>query len=63
MIPQANVPGLRANSRYLPGEPKERNNLNRNFPSDSGVNQARGEIASAIWNLAQKRHRLGARSA
>lgn len=52
VVPQANVPGLEANKRNLPGEPEDRSNLNRNFPGpDAKTDDARGTIAKALWRF------------
>ena len=53
VVPKANVPGLKANTRNMPGEPEERRNLNRNFPGDRLEEGARGEIAQALWQFVQ----------
>ena len=50
-IPRANIRGLEEGSRYIPGAPEERRDLNRNFPGDSLEGGTRGEIAAAIWKL------------
>jgi len=34
VVPAANRLGLKANTRFLPGEPDERRDLNRNFPGE-----------------------------
>jgi hypothetical protein len=52
VVPRANVPGLEANKRNLPGEPEDRSNLNRNFPGpDANKDDARGTIARALWRF------------
>jgi hypothetical protein len=52
VVPRANVPGLEANKRNLPGEPEDRSNLNRNFPGpDAKEDDARGTIARALWQF------------
>ncbi len=52
VVPRANVPGLEANKRNLPGEPEDRSNLNRNFPGpDAKKDDARGTIARALWQF------------
>jgi hypothetical protein len=52
VVPRANVPGLEANARDLPGEPEERADLNRDFPApDARRDEARGTIAGALWRF------------
>ncbi len=52
VVPRANVPGLEANTRNLPGEPEDLRNLNRNFPGpDARKDDARGTIARALWQF------------
>jgi len=53
VIPRANVPGLQANKRLIPGLETNLSNLNRNYPrADQTDNEARGELAQAIWKIA-----------
>jgi predicted deacylase len=40
VIPQVNTPGLEQNTRWLPGEPEELRNANRNFPRSGERNEA-----------------------
>ncbi|MDF1852465.1 MAG: BPL-N domain-containing protein [Verrucomicrobiales bacterium] len=56
VIPRANVLALQANKRLTPGEPKEKGNLNRNFPHPGTENRAtpRGLLAMALWKFAGK---------
>jgi len=54
VVPRANVPGLEANTRFLPGEPEDRRDLNRNFPGDRLEDGARGEIARALWEFVEE---------
>ncbi|MHC4248302.1 MAG: BPL-N domain-containing protein [Planctomycetota bacterium] len=52
VVPRANVPGLEANTRDLPGKPEERADLNRNFPGpDAKRDETRGTIAGALWRF------------
>lgn len=50
-VPRANINGLGRNTRYLPGAPKERRDLNRNFPGDRLEDGTRGKLAAALWML------------
>lgn len=53
VIPRANVPGLEANKRLIPGLSTNLNNLNRNYPRAGQTDHsARGELAQAIWKIA-----------
>ena len=54
VLPCANVPGLAANTRLIPGLDTNLNNLNRNYPKadETDAAGARGELAQAIWKLA-----------
>ena len=54
VIPLANRPGMQAKSRYLPGEPQDRRDLNRNFPGERFEEGARGEIARHLWQFVQE---------
>lgn len=54
VIPRANVPGLTANRRLIPGLATNLNNLNRNFPRANVQEPPRGELAEAIWEVALK---------
>jgi len=53
VVPKANVPGLAANTRHLPGEPENRRDLNRNFPGDRLEDGARSEIGRALWQFVE----------
>lgn len=58
VIPRANVPGLQANKRLMPGEKEDENNLNRNFPksgSEAGA-EAKGVIAKELWSFVTAQH-------
>jgi len=49
VIPRANMPGLDANKRLIPGLGTNLSNLNRNYPmAKQADNEARGELAQAI---------------
>ncbi|MEX2213901.1 MAG: succinylglutamate desuccinylase/aspartoacylase family protein [Phycisphaeraceae bacterium] len=50
ILPRANVPGLDANTRFLPDAPAEVRDLNRNYPRKAD-DQPHGELANAIWAL------------
>ena len=57
VIPRANVPGLEANKRLVPGLATNVSNLNRNYPRAGQTNNdARGELAQAIWKIACDNH-------
>jgi len=57
VIPRANVPGLEANKRLIPGLTTNLSNLNRNYPRAGQTNsEARGELAQAIWKIANDNH-------
>ena len=52
VLPQANPKGLRENIRYIPGEIKSQQDLNRNFPKrDTPDDKPRGKLATRIWRL------------
>jgi predicted deacylase len=50
VLPRANVPGLEAKQRRLPGIDRDRSDLNRNFPQKDDAKPA-GRPAEAIWEL------------
>lgn len=52
VVPRANVPGLLANKRLIPGLETNLSNLNRNYPRGGKTEGPRGELATEIWNLA-----------
>ena len=52
VLPRANVPALAAGKRNTPNLNTNLSNLNRNYPRAGTNEPPRGEIASAIWNLA-----------
>jgi len=54
VVPRANAPGLDAGTRFLPDEPKQRRDLNRDFPGNSAEEGARGTIAKALWQFARR---------
>ena len=57
IIPRANVPGLAANKRLIPGLATNLSNLNRNYPRAGQTNNdARGELAQAIWKIINDNH-------
>ena len=54
VIPHANVPGLRDGTRFLPGEPPQRRDLNRQFPKTKAAkapNEAKGMLGQALWKF------------
>ncbi|MFT5466051.1 MAG: glutamine amidotransferase-like uncharacterized protein [Verrucomicrobiales bacterium] len=51
VVPQVNVLGLRAKTRYLPDASDEERDLNRNFPVVDGEAKPRGELATEIWSF------------
>jgi predicted deacylase/putative intracellular protease/amidase len=51
-VPRANVAGLDANRRLIPGLGSDLRDLNRNYPRAGKNEPARGELADAIWSLA-----------
>lgn len=53
VVPRANIPGLKAGTRHLPGESKPLHNLNRNFPKTGGEFVARGVLAAALWEFVE----------
>ncbi len=56
VVPRANVLGLEADTRFIPGQPKKARDLNRNFPhvKQGGGKKVtpRGELAAALWRFA-----------
>ena len=56
VVPRANVLALEANTRLIPGQPKEAGNLNRNFPQSESKEAVapRGKLAMALWKFAGK---------
>ncbi|MFP6739282.1 MAG: BPL-N domain-containing protein [Planctomycetota bacterium] len=54
IAPRTNTPGLKANTRFMPGVDKPANNLNRNFPATGAPDQARSVPGKALWELARK---------
>lgn len=54
VVPRANVLALNANKRLTPNLDTNLSNLNRNYPRAGKTELPRGEIATAIWNLAQE---------
>ena len=53
ILPRANVPGLAANKRLIPGLETNLSNLNRNYPrAKQKDSEARGDLARAIWKFA-----------
>jgi len=54
VVPRVNTPGIQANTRWLPGEPKESNNANRNFPRTGAPNETSSEVVRALWAFIQR---------
>ena len=54
VVPRVNRLGLEKGTRYLPGEPLARRDLNRNFPKTDSDELTRGEPAQALWALINK---------
>ena len=54
IVPRTNTPGLKANTRFMPGVDKPANNLNRNFPGTAAPDVARSVPGKALWELARK---------
>ena len=54
IAPRTNTPGLKANTRFMPGVDKPANNLNRNFPATGAPDMARSVPGRALWELARK---------
>jgi hypothetical protein len=52
VVPRANVPGLAADQRLIPGLDTNLANLNRNYPRAGKEEGPRGELAEAIWATA-----------
>jgi len=50
VLPRANIPALQKQTRHMPSLPRERDNLNRNFPrAEDGSPKC--ELSTAIWAL------------
>lgn len=56
IIPRANVPGLAANARRMPGVDTNHADLNRNYPRAGQREETRGEVATAIWQVVRQHH-------
>jgi len=54
VVPRVNAPGLKSNSRWLPGEGEPTRNANRNFPKAGQPNRARTAVVRALWEFIQK---------
>ena len=54
IVPRTNTPGLKANTRFMPGVDKPANNLNRNFPGTGAPDVARSVPGKALWELARE---------
>ncbi|NQT37002.1 MAG: succinylglutamate desuccinylase/aspartoacylase family protein [Planctomycetes bacterium] len=53
VVPQVNRPGLKQNTRWLPGESEKLRNANRNFPKAGEPNGARSVPVKALWEFMQ----------
>ena len=54
VVPRVNTPGLKQNTRWLPGEPEATRNANRNFPKSGGPDEAKTVPARAVWELIRR---------
>jgi len=50
VLPRANEPALKSRTRLMPSAPKDRGNLNRNFPKEAG-DEPKCALSRAIWSL------------
>ena len=51
VVPRVNTPGLRQNTRWLPGESEATRNANRNFPKSGGPDEACSLPVKALWEF------------
>jgi predicted deacylase len=51
VVPSVNRPGLQQKTRWLPGEPPERRNANRNFPKSGGPEEVSSLPVQALWEF------------
>ncbi|NQU21968.1 MAG: succinylglutamate desuccinylase/aspartoacylase family protein [Candidatus Nealsonbacteria bacterium] len=51
VVPRVNTPGLRQNTRWLPGLPDATRNANRNFPTGDEPGEARSVPIEALWEF------------
>jgi gamma-glutamyltranspeptidase / glutathione hydrolase len=56
VVPRVNSPGLKQNTRWLPGEPNSIRNANRNFPKIGELNEARSVPIKALWTFMQEQN-------
>lgn len=54
VVPRTNTLGLEQCTRWLPGEPDETRNANRNFPKTDEPNEARSVPVRALWEFIQE---------
>jgi predicted deacylase len=54
VVPRVNTPGLKAGTRWLPGEPEATRNANRNFPKTGEANEACSVPIQALWAFMQE---------
>jgi len=53
VVPRANVLGIGGDTRWITGEPKDRRDLNRNFPRTGAPNRASSGLGRALWAFIQ----------
>ena len=58
VVPRANVKALEANKRLTPEIDAKLANLNRNFAKASQAGPARGDLATALWELVERQEPL-----
>lgn len=51
VVPRTNTPGLKQNTRWLPGLPEAIRNANRNFPKQEEGSEARSVPIKALWKF------------
>ena len=54
VLPKANWTALKAGIRFVPNSSRELRDLNRNFPKTDEKNEAKGALATEIWQLAKQ---------
>ncbi len=55
VVPKANKPALQNQTRRMPTLPKDRSDLNRNFPKAEGESP-RCELSAALWTFVRAHH-------
>jgi hypothetical protein len=53
IVPRLNPAALEAGKRWIPDAPRERSDLNRNFPKTGQPDKARGTEGGAVWAFAK----------